>query len=736
VSDAPAAHAAAAAGRRQFLVGVTVIGTAVGAALVFGVPLAERRGAQRAVPQPPAAPPAFAPNAFVRIAADDTITIIVGKAEMGQGIYTSLPMIVAEELAVDPRRMRVEFAAVDRAYYSPLFPMQFTGGSSSVRTSFDELRAAGALARTMLVEAAARRWQIPVERLRAESGCVTDGARRLRYGELVADAAQSARPKELALKSSENFTLLGKNLQRLDGPLKVSGRAQFGIDVRQPQMLYAMVARPAAFGTSVQSFDAAAARAVPGVVEVKQIPSGVAVLATNTWAAKRGREALRARFGEAPADAVSSDLLRLEYRRLAATPGEVAREVGDAERALGAAKHVLSAEYEVPYLAHACMEPLNCTVHARADRCDIWVGSQFQSEDRRRAAAILGLRPEQVSLHTTFLGGGFGRRGNPQSDFVVEAVQLAKALDRPVQVLWTREDDMRGGWYRPFFLSRLQGGLDAHGMPLAWRHTIVGQSVLAGTVFESAMKKTFDPTSVEGAADMPYAIPHLKVEIHEPVNAVPVQFWRSVGHSHTGFAVNGFLDELAAAGRKDPVALRRLLLADRPRHLGVLNLAAEKAGWGASAPGGRARGIALQESFGSVVAQVAEVSVSGDAIQVHRVVCAVDCGAVINPDHVAAQIEGGIVYGLSAALHGSITLSRGRVEQSNFNDYPVLRMNEMPQVETYLVASDAPMGGVGEIAVPCIAPAVCNAIYAATGKRLRRLPVTASLASYASRASS
>jgi isoquinoline 1-oxidoreductase subunit beta len=715
-------------GRRQFLVGIGV----VAAGLYVGIRVADRRsrlaGNAGGLGN---AGEAFAPNAFVRVGTDDGITVIIGKSEMGQGVYTSLPMIVAEELDVNPERIRVEFAPVDRAYFSPMMPMQFTGGSSSVRTSFEPLRAAGAAARAMLIAAAAQRWGVDPGSIATADGTATSGTHSARYGELATLAAGLQPPKHVRLKPAGERRVIGRPLRRLDSALKVTGRAEFGLDVRRPGMLYAVIARAPAFGATLTGYDERAARAVPGVVDVRRVPSGVAVLAANTWVARRGRDALAARWDESSAVDLSTPALRERYRGLAGEPGTVARSTGDAGRAIAsaAAGRVVEAEYEVPFLAHACMEPLNCTVHAGDDRAEIWVGTQFQSEDRRAAAQVLGLEPEQVALHTTFLGGGFGRRGNPKSDFIVEACHVAKGLGRPVKVVWTREDDMRGGWYRPFFLDRLRAALDERGMPIAWHQTIVGQSIAAGTMFETMLHESgFDVTTVEGAADMPYAIANLRIEVHEPTSAVPVQFWRSVGHSHTGFVVNGFLDELAAAGGKDPVELRRALLAGKPRHLAVLETAAQKAGWGSPLPAGRGRGIALEECFGSIVAQVAEVSIEAGAVRVHRVTCAVDCGPVVNPNNVAAQMEGGIVFGLSAALHGAITLDKGRVEQGNFNDYPVLRLDEMPEVETHIVASDAPMGGVGEIAVPCIAPAVCNAIYAATGKRIRALPIPASLA--------
>jgi isoquinoline 1-oxidoreductase beta subunit len=534
------------------------------------------------------------------------------------------------------------------------------------------------------------------------------------------------------LKDPKDFKVIGKSVRRLDGLAKVTGRAEFGLDVQQPDMLYAMVARCPVFGGTVASLNDQAARAIPGVVDVKQIPTGVAVLATNTWAARRGRDALEVTWNEGPGAEVSTSAMREQYRKLAAKPGTVVESIGNADKTLARSARsktikTIEAEYEVPYLSHSCMEPLNCTVHVTPDRCDIWIGTQMQSGDRQLASATLGMKPENVHIHTTFLGGGFGRRGSFNGDTINEAVLIGKGAGKPVKVVWTREDDTRGGSYRPFFVHRMRAAVSQKGTPLAWSHTIVGQSIIAGTPLQYAFGKGPDPMSHEGVVHMPYAIKNFKVDQHDTKNAVPVQFWRSVGHSVTGFVVNGFIDEMAAAGGKDPLVLRREMLKGKPRHLAVLNLAADKAGWGKPLPAGRAQGIALQESFGSIVAEVAEVSVSEGRVRVHRVVCAADCGPVVNPDNVAAQIEGGIVFGLSAALHGAITLNGGRVEQGNFNDYPVLRMDEMPRVETHLIQSNGPMGGVGEISVPPIAPAVCNAIFAATGKRIRQLPIAASL---------
>lgn len=707
-------------GRRHFLIGTAVIGTS----LYLGMHLGQRRS-----PVEVASRARLAPNAFLRIGADDSITVILGKSEMGQGVYSSLPVLVAEELDVDAAVVKVEFGPPGPAFYSPPFPTQITGGSSSMRTMYEPLRRTGATARAMLIAAAAQRWNTDPGRLTTVNGVVTDGTKRARYGELVEAASKLAPPQDVALKDSKDFRYLGKSVvRRLDAPAKVNGSAQFGLDVRLPGMLYAMVARSPVFGGSVASFDDNAVRSIPGVVAVKQVPSGVAVIATNTFAARRGRDALQVQWKEGDGASLSTAALREEYSRLARTPGAVAARIGDADQALIRTKRIIEAEYVLPYLAHACMEPLNCVVHVTGDKCEIWTGTQWQTQDLNRAAAALGCDPGKVQLHTTFLGGGFGRRANPVSDIVVEAVHVAKGIDKPVQTVWTREDDMRGGYYRPFFLHRVRGALDTQGLPLAWRHTIVGQSIFTGVdLVGEFVRNGVDPASVEGVGDMPYAVPNLMVDLHSPAKAVPVQWWRSVGHTHTAFAVNCFLDELAFATRKDPVELRRALLAEKPRHLAVLNLAAEKAGWGKPLPQGHFHGVALEESFGSIVAQVAEVSVTGSEVRVHRVVCVIDCGFAVFPDQVAAQMESGIVYGLSAALRGEITLDAGRVQQSNFHDYAPLRMNEMPVVETHIIASDAPMGGAGEPGTPCIAPAVCNAIFAATGKRIRELPISRAL---------
>ncbi|HVP76480.1 MAG TPA: molybdopterin-dependent oxidoreductase [Thermodesulfobacteriota bacterium] len=673
--------------------------------------------------------PSFALNPYIRIGTDSRVSFIVNKSEMGQGVYTSLPMLVGEEIEVDWSKTRVEAAPVGREYYHAQWgAIQGTGGSTSVSSEWDRLRKAGASARTMLVQAAAAMWKVDPKSCRAEKGFVVHEPthRRFPYGELAEEASRMKPPENVALKEPKEFKVVGKAMPRLDTPEKTSGEAIFGIDVKIPGMLTAVIARSPVFGGKVKSFDAGKAKAVPGVKKVVQVESGVAVVGDDFWCVRLGRDALEMTWDEGVNARLSTESMGEQYKNLAKNPGVVTRREGNSEEGFQKATKQISAEYEVPYLAHAPMETLNCLVDLRKDQCDIWTGTQFQSADRDTAARIAGLNPEQVRIHTAFLGGGFGRRANPQSDFVREAVQVAKAVKKPVKVIWTREDDIKGGYYRPFWYDRIDAGLDAKGGPVAWKHTVVGQSIIIGSPFEGAMldEEGVDATSVEGAADIPYAIPNILVDLHSPKIGVPVQWWRSVGHSHTAFVVESFIDELAHVAGKDPFEFRRSLLARHQRHKAVLELAAQRAGW-TNPPGkGIGRGIAVHESFGSIVAQVAEVSVNAAGrVHVHKVVCAVDCGMVVNPEIVRTQMESGIVFGLSAALHGAITFKDGRVEQNNFDDYPILRMYEMPDVEVFITPSQNPPGGVGESGVPPIAPAVGNAIFAATGKRIRKLPI-------------
>jgi isoquinoline 1-oxidoreductase beta subunit len=704
--------------RRDFL----KTGSLVGAGLVLGFHLPPGSAAFAAQ----SAPPHYPTNAFLHIGQDNVITVFVNKSEMGQGVYTSIPMLIAEELDCDWSKVQAEPAPVAPVYNNPMSGMQMTGGSTSIRTEWQRMREVGAAARLMLVAAAARAWNADPAECRTENGQVRHpSGKALDYGELTRQAARMPVPQQVVLKDPADFRLLGKPARRLDTPVKVNGTALFGCDIRLPGMLTALVARPPVYGGSLKSVNDARARQVPGVLQVVRIKSGVAVVATGFRAAHQGREALELTWKDGPRAGLSTEAMRQRYAALAGTPGLIARKDGDPERVLAGGGRKLEVDYELPYLAHADMEPLNCAVDLKPGSCEIWVGTQGQTADRDVVAKMAGLRPEQVKLHTTFLGGGFGRRGNPHSDFVTLAMEVALAVKKPVLVLWTREDDMQGGYYRPLWHARMSAVLDEGGAPSAWRHRIVGQSIMKGTFIEKKrIQNGVDIASVEGAKEVPYQIPNLSVELHSPEEGLTVQWWRSVGHSHTGFEVESFIDELAHAAGKDPYQFRRALLTGHPRHRGVLDLAAEKSGWGTPLPAGRGRGIAVFESYGSFVCQVAEVSVDAQGgVRVHKVVCAIDCGMTVNPAIIEAQMEGGIVFGLTAALHGAITVQNGRVQQDNFDDYPLIRMDEMPVIEVHIVKSTEKPGGVGETAVPPSAPALTNAIFAATGKRIRRLPI-------------
>ena len=701
--------------RRRFL--KTSGAVASGLLLGFYVPPKGPRGYLQAA-EP------FSPNAFIRITPDDVIKLIINKSEMGQGVYTSLPMLIAEELDADWEKVQVEAAPTAPEYADPNYGMQVTGGSSSVRSSWQPFRQAGASAKALLVEAAAKKWGVDKSSLRTEDGHVIYGDKRASYGALATAAAALPVPENVALKDPKDFKLIGTNVKRIEGESKVTGQAQFSMDVKLPDMLTAVVAHPPVCGGKAKSFNADKATAVPGVVKVKQIGSGVAVLAKDFWTARTARDEIEIEWDEGENAALSTEALRKEYLELADRPGNVAEDEGDAEATLSSAAKTVEGVYEVPFLAHAPMEPLNATAHVQADRCDIWAGTQAQSIDQMVAAGITGLSPAQVHIHTTLLGGGFGRRANFTSDFVSDAVQVAHGEGVPVKTIWTREDDIQCGYYRPMFVHKVKAGVDADGMPIAWHQRLVGESIAEGTMMEQAvMQNGVDMMSVEGAAHMPYAIPNRHVEVHNAKKRLSVLWWRSVGHTHTGFVNESFLDEVAHAGGKDPFELRRELLKDQPRHRHVLELAAEKAGWGTPLPEGRARGIAMRKSFESFVAEVADVSVDGGRVRVHKVVCAVDCGIAINPWNVEAQMESAIIFGLTAALHGELTLENGRVQQSNFHDYPVLRMDETPEIEVHIVKSSEPPTGVGEPGVPPIAPAVANALFALTGTRIRKLPI-------------
>jgi isoquinoline 1-oxidoreductase subunit beta len=677
------------------------------------------------------APRDFVPNAFLRIAPDNSVTVIAKHLEMGQGSYTGLATVVADELDANWGQIRVEPAPADAGKYANLRfgTIQGTGGSSAMANSWMQLRKAGATARAMLVAAAAAEWSVAPASLMVERGVVSHAPsqRTATFGELASKASDQPVPTDVPLKNPKDFKLIGQKLPRVDLPGKTNGTAQFTIDVTFPDMLVALLQRPPWFGGAVKSFDATATKRVPGVVEVVQVPRGVAVVANGFWAAKQGRDALKVEWDDSKAEKRGSAAILAEYRKVAEQPGLSARNDGDVSAAFKGAAKTLTASYEFPYLAHAPMEPLDAVVKLDARGCEIWAGDQFQTVDQANAAATAGLRPEQVKIHTLLAGGSFGRRANMASDYIVEAVSIAKALGAtgvPVKLQWTREDDIQGGRYRPIYVHRLEAALDNNGRLVGWRHRIVGQSIMAGTAFAATgIKNGIDRTSVEGAANLPYAVPNMAVELNTTETGVPVLWWRVVGSSHTAYATEAFIDEIAHAAAKDPFAFRQAMLEHHPRHKAVLELAAKAAGWGDPMPKGKGRGIAVAEAFGTYVAQVAEVTVApnGD-IKVDRVVCAVDCGTPINPDVITAQMEGGIGFGLGAALHGAITLKDGKVEQTNFNSYQVLRIDEMPKVDVHIVQSLEAPTGVGEPGVAPIGPAIANAVLAATGKRLRILP--------------
>jgi len=705
--------------RREFL----KAGAAAGAGLTIAFALPSCAPGPDKVVTPP-----IKLNAWVRVSSDGAVTLVVDRSEMGQGVYTALPMLLAEELDVPWSAVRVEQSGAGKEYYQSVAPAQFTGGSLSVASAWKPLREAGAKARAMLVSAAAAAWTVDAAECRTENGVVIHPStrRRLKYGELVDRAAALPVPEQVTLKDPKDFKIIGTSVQRLDTPDKVRGKATFGIDVQVPGMLVAVVARSPVFGGKAKSWDEAAAKQVPGVEQVVPVSSGIAVLADGYWAAHQGREALKVVWDEGKAASFSSEVMRRDMAAAVQRKGHVAKTAGTGALARGGTQ--VSAVYEAPYLAHACMEPMNATASVEAGQCTVWVGTQYQCGPmlgggvQEVAARIVGLDPAKVTVHTTFLGGGFGRRF--MHDFVVEAVEASKAAGVPVKVIWSREDDIQHDFYRPPTYARFAASLGADGTPSALTARVVCPSIMASSF--GAPQSQFDDSATEGIHNLPYNIPNLLVDCIQPNWAVPLGFLRSVGSSQNGFLVESFMDELALAAGKDPVEYRRALLANRPRHLGVLELAAKQAGWGMPLPDGRARGIAVVESFNSYVAEVAEVSLNPDrTVRVHRVVAAVDCGAVVNPDIVRSQVESAIVYGLSAALHGEITIDRGRVMQSNFHDYPLLRMREMPLVEVHIVPSTEKPTGIGEPGTPPIAPAVGNALYALTKQRVRRLPIGA-----------
>jgi len=673
----------------------------------------------------------FEPNIWIRINADNTVRIMLTMLEMGQGVMTSMPMLVAEELDFDWSMIRTEWVGADSRYGNPNFGgQQLTAGSNSVRGMWKVLREAGAAARSMLVTAAAETWNVPEHTLTTDTGEVIHQAsgRRLKYGALVDKAATLPVPARVTLKDSKAFKLLGQSLPRLDVPEKVNGKAEFGIDVKLPGLLTARVVRCPVFGGKVASFNADKAKAVKGVTHVVQISSGIAVVAENYWAASQGAQALQVTWDEGPLARLSSAEIRRKQEELAQKPGKVARNDGDAEAALnpqrsgptGPPARTFERVFEAPFLAHACMEPMNCTADVKADSVDVYVPTQGQTASQQAAMAASKLPADKVRVHPTYMGGGFGRRG--EADFVMDAVETSKAVGRPVKVVWTREDDMQHDYYRPVSYARMWGAVDANGKPTVFMQRLVQQSLMKR--IGGLPPNGIDFISLDGAANLPYDIPNVRLEYIEYDPGIPFGFWRSVGASFQGFAVEAFIDELAKAAGKDPYLFRRDLLTKHPRHLAALNLAAEKAGWGTPVPAGRGRGIAVMECFGSILSQVTEVSVNAQGnVRVHKVVCTVDCGWVINPDTIKAQMESGIVYGLSAALKGEITIDKGRVVQRHFGDYQVMRHNEMPEIEVHIVPSTAEPGGIGEPSTALAAGSLVNAVAAATGKRIYKLPI-------------
>jgi isoquinoline 1-oxidoreductase subunit beta len=680
----------------------------------------------------------LAPNAFVRVHADNSVSVMIKHVEMGQGTYTGLCALVAEELDADWSQMRAESAPADAALYNNLSwgPMQGTGGSSSLSNSYEQMRKAGAQTRAVLVAAAAKEWNVPAAQISVNKGAISGGGKRASFGEMAAKASGIAVPTDVKLKEAKDFTIIGKGVPRIDSSDKVNGKAKFASDVKRPGQLTAVIARPPRFGARVVSVDSSKTQGMTGVRAIVEIPQGVAIVATNFWSAKKARDVVVVTWDDSTSSKVSTDTLMAEYRALAAKDegAAIAKKEGDAPAAFKAGAKTLEATFEFPYLAHAPMEPLSCVMDANESGVEVWAGCQFQTMDQGNIAGVFGMKPEQVKINTMFAGGSFGRRANMASDYLVECAEIVKALGKngikaPVRLLWTREDDIKGGRYRPAYVHTIRAALDDKGNVSAWQQRIVGQSILKGTPFEGFMVKDgVDKTSVEGVDNLPYTVPNMLVQLHTTSNAVPVLWWRAVGSTHTAFSTEVMIDELAVAAGKDPVAFRVSLLTKHPRHLAVLQLAAEKANWSAplvaAAGTKRGRGVAVHESFNTFVAQVVEITVNADkTFKVDRVVCAVDCGVAVTPDVVRAQMEGGIGFALTAALHGKITMKDGLVEQSNFTDYPMLRINQMPNVEVHIVASTAPPTGVGEPGVPPLAPALANALAQVTGQRLRNLPL-------------
>jgi isoquinoline 1-oxidoreductase beta subunit len=713
----------ASASRKLSRRGFIQAGAAAGGGMLLGLSLPLSAGESQA------ASGDFVPNAYIRIGSDGQVVLTMPYVEMGQGTYTSIPMLIAEELEADLKQVRLEHAPPDeKLYANPLLGVQATGNSNAIRGAWQPLRKAGATAKAMLVAAAAKRWNVDPASCRAQIGVVLHEptGKRASYGELAADAASMPVPENVTLKRPEDFRLIGTPAKRLDTPAKINGTALYGIDARPPGVKIATLAQSPAFGGRVKSVDDTEAKAVKGVRQIVRLDDAVAVVADHMGAAKKGLAALKIEWDDGPQARLSTKDIARELQNATEKPGAVAQNKGDADKAFAGATTRVEASYEVPFLAHATMEPMNCTVHLQKDRCEIWVGSQALARAQAAAAKTAGLPIEKVVVHNHLIGGGFGRRLDV--DGVVRAVEIAKQVDDPVKVIWTREEDIQHDMYRPYWFDRISAGLDDKGRPVAWRNRFAGSSVIARWL-PPAFANGLDPDTTEGAIDLVYDLPNFHVEyVRVEPPGIQTAFWRSVGPSHNVFVTESFIDELAAAAKQDPVAYRLGLLGNAPRAKAVLELAAQKADWGQPLSGGRGRGVSLQYAFGTYMAQVAEVEVAKSGlVRIKRVVCAVDLGTSVNPDTIQAQIQSGAIFGITAALYGEITLKNGRVEQSNFDTYQMLRIDEAPVIEVHVVQSSEPPGGLGEAGTSGIVPAVSNAIFAATGKRLRKMPVDPAL---------
>ena len=706
--------------RRQFLkTSVIATGGLFGSGLIVGCAVMPASSASAALP-PSATAAGAMPNAWVKVGADNSVSIICARSEMGQGVFTALPMLVAEELEVSIDKIRVEMAPAREPYINTMLGGQLTGGSTSVAESYDSLRTAGAQARMMLIAAAAQQWNVAASGCRAEDAMVIGPAgQKATYGSLAEAASKLEAPKTPKLKDASAFKIVGKPVKRLDTAAKVDGSAEFGIDVKLPGMLYAALAQCPVIGGKPTSFNAARATGMPGVKHVVQISDGVAVVADTYWHARKALEAVDVKWDEGAGKSLSSASIGAALKTASAKPGALIKKVGDVDAGMKAAARKLDATYELPFLSHSPMEPMNFTADVRKDSVLLYGPTQFQQLAVGTAAAIAGVKPEQVTIRTTFLGGGFGRRVDV--DYVAQVVEISKAVGAPVKLVWSREDDMKHDFYRPIALHQMSGGLDAQGMPTAIKFRVTSPSVTA-RLFSVFVKDGIDPFMTE-AAVVPYAIPNQLAEavIHDA--GLRVGYWRSVSHALNAFANESFIDELAVAAGKDPLEYRRTLLAKEPRLLNALNVAAQKSGWGTALPAGRSRGVAVMEGYGTYLALVSEISVAGSEIRVHKVTVAADLGSMVNPNIVEQQIESSVIFGLSAALFGEITLKNGVVEQSNFNDYPIVRMSESPAINITLVPSGGKPGGIGEPVTAMIGPAVANAVFAATGKRLRKMPL-------------